>query len=639
MVAKITANTITHQRRKYVLLLCCLILVSVRIDRGVAQIDQTSEILTIGTGTLIFNLDPQNAWDSSSIEVISQVCEGLFEYDSNDSEYAIIPRLAASLGTWNSEATEYTVQLKSDIRFHDGSPFNANSVKWTFERLNYLISQNFSELAEVYQPCAAQYPATPFVIQEVQIIGEYSVRFRLNYPYAPLPSLLCFSGSYILSSDSTPEERLLSVSQDVLIGTGPYEYREQTNDYIRLTAYEEWAGSRPASYVGEIKYIYYDDAVSKNQDFVDCKLDLIDQSLMEFKTDFENSSFHRFGTPIKSNAFIYIGLNNQWINRTLRQALSWAFNYSQAIEQQTEGYRVGINSPIMEGMMYHNPDIAYPTCNVSHARQSLIDADLVPANASNNLENDEWWLNLTENSAIATFNYTVNFSGGNPRENLALLMQSCAAKIGIKIDIEEITWNDYLDRLLTHHSKLNLFYLGFGAYFNDPTDILDTLYSNASIGNTVQVNDSYLQTLLDEARAEINPSLRRAQYNEIQRYIMEDLMPMIFIYRGYSLNVQGIQLEGIQKNTFTGYEIKKMFWTENLEDYREASGESPDSNGSSNLIFKNPLTWIIIGISSTGVIAGGILGSRKLLVPRLKKTFLDEENLPAYVFFKNERID
>ncbi|MFX1535316.1 MAG: hypothetical protein ACFFDI_13915, partial [Promethearchaeota archaeon] len=54
-------------------------------------------------------LDPHNAWDRGSFDVIQQVCEGLYGYNYSDSEMAIIPYLATGDGSWSPDGLNYTI--------------------------------------------------------------------------------------------------------------------------------------------------------------------------------------------------------------------------------------------------------------------------------------------------------------------------------------------------------------------------------------------------------------------------------------------------------------------------------------------------------------------------------------------------
>ena len=142
---------------------------------------------TLGVSHGPYDLDPHNAWDSASINVIDQVCDGLLTYNLSDPELSIIPNLASSMGTWSVDKKNYTIPLRLGIQFHDGMAFNATAVKWSFDRLKYFmnISGTLPPTQYITQidPLYRFFDNTP-IINRIEVIDEYIVRFVLNKPYA-----------------------------------------------------------------------------------------------------------------------------------------------------------------------------------------------------------------------------------------------------------------------------------------------------------------------------------------------------------------------------------------------------------------------------------------------------------------------
>lgn len=484
----------------------------------------SSGTMKYGVGSLVVDLDPQQAWDSASIEVISQVCEGLFTYNLSSPELEIIPALATDVGTWNAEATEFTVNLKTGVTFHDGTLFTADDVKWTFDRLNGLIEDGLSQIAELYSPLNGE-----LVIAETEVISDYVVTFHLAYPYVPFVSLLCFSGSSILSSSSTPEYSLLNVASDVLVGTGPYRYLSTTSTETILEAFPNYYGGWTGQQYTRIEFIYFADSFAKNQAFLDGDLDLVDAVLPEYLDAFDLSPNHVVGPLDNGSLILYMGMNNKQINKTMRQAISWAFDYDYVIEELVIGSAARLTSPVPEGILYHNPDLEYPVHNLTNAREILINAGIAPVGAAANINNDEWWTTLATADPIASYNYSYNI-GNTFRADLGDLTQENLALIGIAIEIISMDWSDYLDRLLGDFDKLQLYMIGWGADYNDPSNFINPLFSNISASNIAQVNDPYLQTMMMGALTESNPAIRQQMYYDMQAYIVEDLMPWVLLY-------------------------------------------------------------------------------------------------------------
>ena len=105
------------------------------------------DIVDPGKGAFIFgtvsgpsDLDPVHAWDSASIDVIEQVCEGLYMYNLSDPALEIVPRLASGPGIWDVTGKHLTVPLRRNVWFHDGTPFNAAAVNFTFSRISWFIN-------------------------------------------------------------------------------------------------------------------------------------------------------------------------------------------------------------------------------------------------------------------------------------------------------------------------------------------------------------------------------------------------------------------------------------------------------------------------------------------------------------------
>ena len=80
------------------------------------------------------NFEPLDALDAESYTFLHQTCEGLYAFNHSDPKKGIIPNLAEDLGIWNNNVT-LTVNLRQDVIFHDGTQFNADAVKFTFDKV------------------------------------------------------------------------------------------------------------------------------------------------------------------------------------------------------------------------------------------------------------------------------------------------------------------------------------------------------------------------------------------------------------------------------------------------------------------------------------------------------------------------
>jgi len=484
--------------------------------------------LVFGTLGLVTHLDPHNAWDGPSMGVIFQVTECLFTYNFASSDMEIVPRLAADCGVWNENNTELTVSLREGVTFHDGNPFNASVVEWNFDRLSAFIIAEKTQIAELYQPLKAIYPTTPLLINNTIVVDEFTVKFKLNYAFAAFVPLLCFTGSSMISPayfdapDHNASEFLVA-TQDHLIGTGPYEYVSTDSIKTVFTAYVDYYRGTPA--VKDMEWIQFIDTTTASNALLAGDID-IGAINLEFLDEFEASPDITVGPLMKTTSIRYLGMNNRIINKTFRKAISYAIAYDYIIESIYHGKAARMISPIPEGISYHNPTVQPATYDVEKARGVLIDAGLSKGLNADSTEQE--WLDLATFDPIASYNYTYNY-GNAIREDLGILLKANCKAIGIKISLTGMTWETYLDRLLGDFHQLELYFIGWGADYNDPANYINPLFSIHSISNGAQVNDSWLQSAMMDALMETDLVSRKAQYFEIQEYIVEDLMPWAFL--------------------------------------------------------------------------------------------------------------
>ncbi|MFX1446810.1 MAG: ABC transporter substrate-binding protein, partial [Promethearchaeota archaeon] len=179
--------------------------------------------MVFGEAGNIPDLDPHYAYDSASIDVIEQVCEPLYEFNLTDeaNNYPVIPRLAAAMPVVSSNSLEYTIALRQNVNFTDGTKFNASSVEYNFYRLMHFINwsgnswlpQNTTMIQQdlgFNRPLPATTARSQIrvlygsstgapIINNITIIDEYTVKLGLREPKASWLPMLCFAGSTMMS--------------------------------------------------------------------------------------------------------------------------------------------------------------------------------------------------------------------------------------------------------------------------------------------------------------------------------------------------------------------------------------------------------------------------------------------------------
>ena len=540
------------------------------IPSTAAEDEPIEPIMKYGTSSLVVDMDPHYSWDSASSAMIEQIMEGLFSYDLQDKNLAYQPCLAKDFGSWeegidgfHGKQWKYTVELKTNITFHDGSTFEAEDVKYSFDRLNALCSIGVNgtptQVQSLYMPLASVYPATPLLINATNIIDDETVEIILNYMYAALEPLLCFTGSVIMPKDKYPIDAYLDKTTDVLIGTGPYTQVSNTADLTKFSYFDDFRGaySQKAPEIRKMEYKLYSDATRLNQAFLDGDIDAIRGISLEFMDQYENSSLHVVGERMQGTSIRYFGIDMNKVDINTRKAILSAINYTNALDYFGEGEGAQLNSLVPAGILYHDWDSPTPKLDLVKARTFM--ATAVEAKEQGCVE-PAGWAALKESTddsdweavTILSLDYSYNQGGGSYRKNLGDIFYEDFAKIGVHLNAQGLQWSAYLDAL--NSGEMEMYNLGWSADFNDPSNYIDNLAGSASNSNSAHVNDSVLDDLIAQGIVETDPVKREALYHQMQQRIDEIA---VFGYLSIS-NTRSVYNVGCQNTVRNA--LGKLYW-------------------------------------------------------------------------------
>ncbi|MFX1297967.1 MAG: ABC transporter substrate-binding protein [Promethearchaeota archaeon] len=530
------------------------------------------------------DIDPQYAWDDASFDAIIMTWEGLLALNLSHPEMALYPLLATDLGTYDVTGTELTFNLKSGVRFHDGTYFDADAVVWSFMRLHYLMNTTWNSGPHPWGPlpvnCFYGIPTiidslyliggNP-IIQNVEAITPTLVKFTLNQPYGPFRALLAFPGSVIMSPSSTPQLDYINPA-DVdtpspsgfgpCIGTGPMKIEKLETYEVRFSTFEDY--HRPRIDLDVLVHVKISDGDARNSAVLSGTVDIIlDPYGSYFPAMEAEEEVFLYEAGCKAITE-YMGFNNKQINVTWRNAISYVINYSSIIDrlENSELYRVTrLKSPLPKGLLYANWSFNYPIFNVTKARELMQSMGFgVGWDARFPGDHEAQW----QSANFRTFNYTWN-TGNFIREKVFEVLIDSLPLIGIEVEDAGMSWEEFKDRLYNRRilsagwDALQLFPLGWMPDFNDPSTYLNPFYSNMSTYNIAQVNDPYLQALLDLGIAETKPT-REAIYDEIQRYLVEDLKPYAWLFVKKNYDVWDKDLRGFPSNALDLAYFYPCYW-------------------------------------------------------------------------------
>src|SRR5215475_14701108 len=118
-------------------------------------------------------LDPTLARTYVGRIIFEQMCEKLYEIDEN---LRIYPQLAADLPTVSDGGKTVTIKLRPNVKFNDGTPMNAEAVRFSLDRHLHMKGSNRRSEIDL--------------INAIEVVDPLTVRLRLKAPFAPLVAAL-----------------------------------------------------------------------------------------------------------------------------------------------------------------------------------------------------------------------------------------------------------------------------------------------------------------------------------------------------------------------------------------------------------------------------------------------------------------
>jgi peptide/nickel transport system substrate-binding protein len=186
--------------------------------------------IVLGTTSKLRTLDPADAYDLSSGYLLNNLGDRLYAYPLGTQD--IQPQLATALPTVSDDGLTYTVPLRQGVKFHDGTPFDAEAMAFSLRRFMENGGQPSFLLGDI--------------IDSVEATGEYELTFSLKQPFAGFTALLTFPGACAVS----PQHYQIgpgAFQPDTFVGTGRYRLANYGPDSLTLEVFEDYWGEKPAN--------------------------------------------------------------------------------------------------------------------------------------------------------------------------------------------------------------------------------------------------------------------------------------------------------------------------------------------------------------------------------------------------------
>lgn len=453
-------------------------------------------------------LNPVISSDSASNDIIGQVYNGLVKYDK---DIKLVGDLAES---WEIKqgGLEIVFRLRKNVRWHDGEPFTAEDVKFTFERL---IDPN------VKTPFGADY----LLVKKFEVLDSHTIRIFYKEPFSPaleswgmgiVPKHIFEKGDF----NSHPANR-------APIGTGPYKFVEwKTDEKIVLVANPDYFEGKP--YIDRFIYRIIPDSAVQFLELRQESIDTMGLTPDQYKAFPEFfRSYNKFRYPSFSYSFFAFNLNRPLFkDRRVREAIAHAIDKNEIIQGVLLGFGRPATGPFPPTSWAFDDKVTDYDFNPAQAKELLAEAGWKDSNGDGLLDKDG-----------KNFEFTLITNQGNKlRELSAIIIQNHLAKVGIKVNIRIIEWSSFIHNFVNKRD-FDAIILAWNLS-RDPDAYV--IWHSSQMGETqynfVGYANPEADKLWEEGRRVFDMEKRKALYHRLHALIHQDI-PYIFLYYPEALPV------------------------------------------------------------------------------------------------------
>lgn len=426
--------------------------------------------------------------DAPSANVTEQVYEQLFTRNVETMEFE--PKLAESFE--NPDENTWVIKLKEGIKFHDGTPFNAEAVKYTFDKLRDPATA--APRASLLEP-----------VDVINVLDENTVEIKTKYPYGAFLASLSHSNAAIVSPTADQKQDLMKDP----VGTGPFKFVSWTpGDQIALEANEEYWDGAPA-----VKKVVF-----KVVPEISTAISMLQTGEVQFIDNLPTEQIKRLesidtinieeieGSPVYYLAFNHLKETNQ--DPEFREAVAAAMD-RDAFVSKLNG--LGVRSDSVIGPKVFGYDSSADKAGTAYDLEKA--KELVAKNGYG----DRTIKLLTANRA----NFIL----------MAEITQAQLTEAGFKVEIESMEWATFLDT--ARQGEYDLTFLSWSNVTGDGSELLYPNFHSDNVGssNRAQYSNPAFDELVVQSRTTTDQAKRLDLLDQANKMMIEE-NAVVVMYHG-----------------------------------------------------------------------------------------------------------
>jgi peptide/nickel transport system substrate-binding protein len=448
--------------------------------------------VTFGLENDVSNLDPMLSGLFVDRNIMYAMYDSLVRVDPKGT---IIPWLAKSWDT-SADGKTVTFNLRTDVKFHDGSTFDASAVKYNIDR--YIQTKGSLRTADLGS------------VDNVQMVDASTVKFNLKSAFAPLLGALVDRAGMMVSKSVADAMGADFTLKPFKAGTGPFILTEAVkNDHYTLERNPNWWGTDAAGN----KLPYLDKIIVRPITDADVRLTNLRTGQIQVMNQINGKDV----AAVKSDSTLtYQQVGSfSWNSMVPNEAAGFIFNdhrlvkaVAMAIDRDEilqRGSAAGIGligwGPISPAHFAYDPSFQpWPKADPDGAKALVTQA----LGAGKKLE----------------FELLVPSGDAGTLQN-AQLIQSELAKADITVDLKTQTLNEIVT-IQQQHKHLGMTFVGWSGRLDPDGNTYDFVVTNSPNNDSSYHNDQ-VDTLMKQERAEPDPAKRKTLLLQAQQiYTVDD---------------------------------------------------------------------------------------------------------------------
>ncbi len=475
---------------KKITTLCYMVLVTaLLVTMAGTAAAGTSLVVAVDTPPRMMN--PHGDDSDANLSYMANFFDGLLQRKGPNGK--LVPALAVR---WeHPDELSWKFYLRKGVKFHNGNPFNAADVKFSFERLS--------------NPEVSEFINTGKMIDKVEIIDDYTVVIRTKKPIPWFANNM--HQVFIMDKESTESRNQGDVMVNP-IGTGAYKLVEWVKgSYLRLTANEDyWEG---APVIKDIEVRPITEASTRFAALVSGQTELMTGVPVElFARIKTNPRLHVISRPARRSIFLALGneKDKPWADIRVRKAMYMAINENEIIAKIMRGHATPAAQIPDPPTIGYNEQIKRLSYDPKTARKLLAEAGYADG-------------------------FSITLTGPNDRyvqdEQIAEAVAKYLAKIGIKVKLDVKPKAIFFPEVV--EGKLDFYLIG---WFDGTFDMGRTYFKLAhtrdkEMGyggfNGTRYSDPDIDRLLESTAQIVDPAKRAKVLQDLNKMAMVDKITWI----------------------------------------------------------------------------------------------------------------